>query len=201
MRPLLPLLLLGCPDPDGPDPDGDSDTDLPAGCEVLDCADPACAEAFECTWPTSLEHESDFTFTGATIQCPVGPVTLPVDVPDCAIALSAALTERLSGDLCPACDRTFEGPITYSQDTCSEVLGQTPPSSGAWGLVFVSPDERELWLPDGAGGWALSSTLTRQADGAYTSSASESITQVPPSCGSAAQHVGDVVVTARFMDP
>jgi len=195
---LLPLILLaGCPDPSETGSDTDPDT-TPAGCDVIDCADPACATAFECTWPTSLTHSSSLIFTGTSITCSVGGFPLPVDVPDCATELSATLTERTTGDLCASCDKTYEGAITYAADTCSELLNQAAPTSGAWGFIFNSETQRTLYLSTAAG-WVDSGTFDL-LDGVWTSVTSDSVTQVPPSCGSDAQYVGDITVTALFTD-
>ncbi len=197
---LAAVLLAGCPKGGETDPDTDTNTgDTDADCPVVDCADPLCADVFECTWPTAMTQTSNFTFTGATVQCPVGPIDVSVDVPDCVTAMTAAMTERTTGSLCDVCDKTFEGSITYSQDTCSDLLEQSAPSTGEWGFVFTSPTERTLYLSDGSGNWAASGDQTG-ADGTYGSSVSEEVNQVPPSCGLDVQYLGDVHVTVEFVD-
>lgn len=192
------LLLAGCPANIGTPDDSDPDDTSTEGCEVFDCADPACADAASCQWSDTMIHTSAVQFTGAEIQCPIGGFDVPFDVPDCETDLEAALSVRTSGDVCAACDRTYEGPITYVMDSCAELLNQTPPSTGAWGFVAVGPTERELWLPvDGT--WQVSSTLTLET-GVWVTSASDSVSQVPPSCGTAVQTVGSVAIDATFTD-
>jgi len=190
MRHFLPLLLVltGCPT---------DDTECGDGADCDDTSDTDTAP----TVPTSITHTSDLAFTGKTIDCDlleVG-VTAPFPVPDCTTLVTATLTQITEGDLCADCDATYEGPLTYPTDTCSTLLGITPPATGAWGFVFTSDTARELWLKNTAGTWTKTADLTG-ADGAFNHTNTQALNEDLPGCNNGEQNIGDVAVTATFTD-
>lgn len=186
---------------DSGDSDEPADTEVEEPtCDVLDCTNPACAEEFECTWPTTLQHRSVVGFDGRTIDCLALIVTIPVEIPDCGSEVRANLTERVEGELCAECDRTFEGTLEYVSDTCSELLGQDPPTTGTWGFRFIAPDQRELWLPDVNNVWAKSADLMLQDNGLWTTSSVQPVELDPPDCNNGVQYLGDITVEGSFRD-
>ena len=201
---LLPILLLAaCPptpvdDTSSSTSGGTSGTDAPT-CDVVDCDNPACADEGECVFSNVMSQNTALVFTGREIQCTVGPLPIPVDVPDCATRFTVDMAERATGDVCTACDITYEGTLNYSEDTCSELIGTDAPVMGAWGFVHVSPTQRELWTND-TGSWVLSQTLNG-ANGVFTFETTEAVNQDPPDCNNGVQYVGDISVSVAFEDP
>jgi hypothetical protein len=165
-----------------------------------DCLDPDCAEVFECTWPDALDHTSRFQFDGNTIECQVWGVDVDYDVPDCTTALTASLTELTGAQACQSCDRSYSGAFTYTQDTCSELLGTTLPQSGAFGFVFVSETQRELWGQDEAGQWAFSSLVDSTDGRNWELTASEAVYDDPEDCDNGTQNLGTLTLTVAFVD-
>ncbi len=203
MRILSFLLFAACnsSDPDDTTLDGSDGTDGSdvTTCDVIDCDNPACADEAECVFSSVMSQDTSLLLAGREIECSAGPFPVPVDVPDCATRFTVNMTERTTGDLCTACDITYEGPLTYSEDTCSELIGTQAPTSSQWGFVHVSSTERELWTNE-SGIWALSETLTG-ANGVFTFDATEAVNQDPPDCGNGVQYVGDITVSIAFEDP
>lgn len=193
MRPLLALVLVACTGGSVTEPsDGTDDSDTPT-CEVLDCANPACADEFQCTWPDALDLVTDIDFRGDTIDC-----FIPVDIDDCVTDATAMLTPT-DVDPCTACDRTYDGPMTYQTDTCSELIDTVPPERTAVGVVFVSPTERELWGRDDAGVWSLGATVTG-SDGVFSVTTVEDIEQDIEECRQGVQKLGTMTAVLTFTD-
>jgi hypothetical protein len=176
---------------DGTDDDGDGDTD---------CADSDCADVFECTWPDAVDHTSRFQFDGNTIECQVWGVDVDYDVPDCLTTLTAELSLLEGPQACPDCDRTFAGDLNYTQDSCSELLGTTLPPSAAFGFVFVSASQRELWGQDEAGAWAFTSLVDSTDGRTWELVASEAVYDDPEDCDNGMQNLGTLTLTVAFVD-
>lgn len=195
---VLVALLAACNGDDTDTSDTDPGTSSSDACDELDCSDPNCAAEPECAWPDAMTQDSRIDFVGRQITCDLGGFDFPYDVPDCTTAFTVNMTERTEGNLCTACDATYAGDISYSQDSCSELLGTQAPTSGEWGFVALSATERELWLYAN-GTWAYSSTLTLQ-DGVYSYTITEAIHQDPDECNNGEQYVGDLTATVNFAD-
>lgn len=188
MRWLMPLALLGslaaCGDKD--DDSGSSSsttdsgstdtTDVPdpeTACDdgvdndsdgATDCDDSDCADAFECSYPDAIAHTTVVEFDGYQVECDLGIWgTHDEQIDDCVTRFTVPLTEATTGDLCPACDRTYSGPITYEQDSCLALIGGDRPTEGWFGFVFIDENTRELWSRDEiGGGWVKGVTLSRK---------------------------------------
>ena len=196
---VLALLFTGCTS-DSPDDSGDDGTDVVIGeCDVVDCSNPACVAEPSCSFPDVMTQTSDLVFTGREIECALGPVTVPFDVPNCATRFTVSMTRRTEGNVCPDCDATYEGTILYSEDTCSDLIGTEAPADGAWGFIALSATERELWLEEG-GVWVASEVLDL-TDGSYRFAVTEAVNQDPPDCNNGVQYVGDISVDVGFTDP
>ncbi len=201
---ILPFLLLAACTSSNPDDTINDGTDGTEGsevasCDVIDCDDPACADEGECVFSSAMSQDTSFVLIGREIECSTVFGPFPYDVPNCATRFSVNMTERTTGDLCTACDITYEGTLTYSEDTCSELIGTSAPTSSQWGFVHVSSTERELWTND-TGSWVLSETLTG-ANGVFTFDTTEAVNQDPPDCDNGVQYVGDITVSIAFEDP
>ena len=54
---------------------------------------------------------------------------------------------------CPTCDRTYFGTLSYTTNTCADVIGGEYPAEAYIGFVFTSPTEWSLYGEDDTGGW------------------------------------------------
>jgi hypothetical protein len=116
---------------DGADNDGDGQ---------IDCADSDCADEFHCTWPDQMEHQARFEF-----YSDVGWMD------DCEVRFESLLIETGQGGVCTQCDLSYGGQYQYAINTCEEFLelaGVDMPDEGMYGVVFVSPNEREIFTRD-----------------------------------------------------
>lgn len=230
IRLLVPLflalgLLLGCPTPNRGDDDGaddddgtgdddgaDDDDTVPPNetdCDdtldedqdsLTDCEDPDCAEVAPCNWPESIVHAGTFAFEGYDIDCYVGGWPIPYEVPDCLTTYDSTMGQDLTVTPCAECDRTFEGPFTYSSDTCADLIGSESPTSGAIGLVFVSDTQWEFWGLDSATGtWSVGGTATDDGSGTYVYTTSGVINETPDECEEP-QDLGNLVVSLTFAE-
>jgi hypothetical protein len=198
---ILPFLLIAACTSSAPEdtiPGNGSDGTDAESCDVIDCNNPACADEGECVFPSVMSQDTALVFVGREIECSAGPFPIPVDVPDCATRFTVNMMERMTGDLCPVCDITYEGTLAYTEDSCSELLETDAPTSSQWGFVHISSTERELWTND-TGSWALSETLTG-ASGVFTFDLTEAVNQDPPECNNGMQYVGDITVSIAFED-
>ena len=115
-----------CTDGDDNDHDG-----------LVDCADSDCDAELACTWPNEMDLQSRFEFISD-----VGFLD------DCEVRFESLLVRKDSGNVCPSCDRTYEGQYQYSVNTCEEFfeLGDIDlPDQGMFGLNFISLYERDVY--------------------------------------------------------
>ncbi len=140
----------GPPGPQGDDDDDDTtapdpETDCEDGVDndedgLTDCDDTDCDAVTHCTWPNQMDHHSSFAF-----ESDIGLVD------DCETIYTSSLTEAVELEPCQVCDRTYEGPFTYTVNTCEEILdflGMDIPDHGGYGVVFLSDQQREIYSRD-----------------------------------------------------
>ena len=222
---LSSLLLAACGDEDGGDTDrpqpgdhgdggadgdgGDAGSTSESDCEdgadddgdgLTDCEDDDCADAFVCSWPDAISYFSRVDFSGNTIECEVAGFEIDVDVPDCATVTTSTMIIDESAAACAQCDRTFSGTLNYSEDSCSELLETTPPTSASVGLVFVSETTRELWGVNDAGQWEMAAAINIDDDGMWELAGGEQVWDDPDDCDNGNQHLGDLTVVVSFKD-
>ena len=208
---LLAALAMGCSgqieetDTDQPD-DPTVETACNDGMDndedgAVDCADSDCAAAFECNWPDALGHETQMDFAGRTIECKFAGISIPYDVDDCQTRFTAELTHDPDETGCEACDRVYKGPLTWVNDSCSELLGENgpKPDTTEYGVEFISETERVLYVNDATTGWSPTVTLVQNG------STWENVTEVPieediDDCNNGVQYLGDLTVNIRFTD-
>ncbi len=150
--------LAGCPgdpsyeDPPGDDDGGPTEEDIcddgvdNDGDGPTDCDDPDCDDFVPCTWPEAVDHNARFVFD-SDVQW----------ADDCETRFSGHLAVGTQIPPCPTCDRTFEGPYHYTINSCEDLLdlaGVDLPDYGAYGIVFVSEHQRDIWTRDTDGVWA-----------------------------------------------
>jgi hypothetical protein len=167
---VLALAMAGCPDGDdddqGPGDDDDVSDDDDVGDDddqqadpetdcfdgqdndedgLIDCADSDCAAEFECTWPGQMQHQARFQFFSESVL-----------LDDCETRFESLMVKTTQGELCPMCDRTYEGQYQYSINSCADLLeagGVDLPDEGRYGLVFISEYEREIFTRNTEGQW------------------------------------------------
>ncbi len=198
-------------DDDGAEDDDDAvpenETDCQDGVDedqdgVTDCEDDDCFDVAPCWWPEALDHVGDVQFDGWEIECDFMGVPVPYEVDDCATTYTSPLGMDLTVDPCASCDRTFEGPFTYSVDSCSDLLPDSPPppASGAFGLVFTSETEWQVWSQNADGVWNEVGAATDDGSGTFVYTAESVITDDPPDCNNGDQDLGNLVVTLSFTE-
>ena len=197
-------------DDDGAD-DDDTVPDTETSCDdgldededgLMDCEDPDCADVAPCNWPEALDHVGTVFFDGWEIECVFG-VPFDYQVDDCATDYTSPLGTTLTVDRCEACDRTFEGPFTYSVDTCTELLpdASDPPDSGAFGMVFTSATEWEVFSINGETGlWESVGIATDDGSGTFVYQTEAVISGDPEECNNGEQDLGNLVVTLSFSE-
>jgi len=175
---LMILALVGCPsgddddggpgDDDAADDDDAGDDDAQADPEtdcfddedndhdgLVDCADSDCASEFECTWPGQMQHTARFEFYSDVAW-----------LDDCETRFESHMVHTTAGDVCPHCDRTYEGQYQYSVNTCAEILelgGVDLPQEGMSGIVFIDENQREVHTRNTDGIWEAVGVATRDA--------------------------------------
>lgn len=213
----LALLLAGCPrgsgtvddddddltgvddDDSGSDDDDDATTPPPpeTDCEdgldndedgLTDCDDDDCAAVWRCTWPETLSHEGSFDYEPSTLAEIAG-------YDECITAFTVPLSEvTTAADQCGTCDRTFSGPMTYTQDNCPMDDGPRP-TSVSYGIVFFTTTQRDIYSKDDAGAWQLVGSATATAEGEpFVLSRTDEV-DVDGNDG------GDITTTLSFTDP
>lgn len=152
---------------DGIDDDGDGD---------IDCDDSDCDAVQACQWPDQVQ----------------AVITIDVDVTgaaaflydDCFLMSESELDSTVSiSDPCVDCDRTYQGPLSYTQDTCDADLFERP-TEGSAGLVFLSDTEWEIWM-NLEGDWEKVGVATKNSEGVYVAERSEPIVYEGVDLGSA----------------
>jgi hypothetical protein len=123
------------------------------GDQLIDCEDPDCAQVLHCTWPDAMEHSARFQFHSDVEW-----------LESCETRFTSYMTHTT--DLCPQADRTFEGDFEYSINSCDQILelaGIDLPQHGAYGVVFLSEHEREVFGRDTEGVWGSVGTASWQS--------------------------------------
>ncbi len=153
------------------------------------------------SWPSTMDHRTEITFTGNEIECKIGVIPVPYQVPDCTTTVTAPITTLESGDVCDACDRTYHGPFTYLEDTCSELAGnEDPATEGSFGFKFNSDTARELWGKNEEMVWEKSLDLVQDVSGTWTGTVTDDLILDPPDCNNGEQNLGTFEVTVFFTD-
>lgn len=188
----------GTTDPPDPESECDDGTDNDED-GLVDCEDPDCAEVTPCWWPEAIAHEGAFDFDGRTVECDFGIGSIDVDVDDCVTAYSATLTPVTDPSLeCPTCDRTFYSTLSYSVNTCEDVLeGGSYPADAYFGFIFTSETEWRLVGKDDAGNWEAGVDLIVEGD-AFTFSTTEALNIDSGECRNDPLYVGDLTVSWSF---
>ena len=102
---------------------------------------------------------------------------------------------------CPDCDRTYRGALTYSTDTCSELLGESLPVDAIYGFVFLDEYNRELWAPDTTTGkWYFIERLTSDNGRQWLINGSDAIIMDPEDCDNGNQNLGTLTITLTWVD-
>jgi hypothetical protein len=126
-------------------------------------------------------------------------------VPDCADRFTSTMTRRRTGNVCPTCDRSYEGPYAPfskgDEDTCTELLDQTPPTEGAFGLLFTSATQWTVWTEDGnTGEWSEVGVATDDGTGHYIFTSGDTLNEAIAfgvvTCD--AQDIGFLTATLSF---
>ncbi len=123
------------------------------GDQLVDCDDPDCADELHCTWPDAVEHAARFQFHSSVEW-----------LDSCETRFTSYMVH--ASDLCPQADRSFEGDFDYSINSCEQILdaaGVDLPQHGAYGLVFASEHEWEIFSRDTEGTWGSAGTATWQS--------------------------------------
>jgi len=132
---------------------------------LVDCADDDCAAEIVCSWPTSLSHSATIAYDASFLAELSG-------YSSCTLAFNGTFNRDRDGDLCPNCDFTFEGAVTYTNTSCSETPGDLP-SNVRYGIVFTSDTAWGIWSTDGTS-WGEAGTATG-GGGTYTLSRQDPI--------------------------
>lgn len=224
MRWLLPITLISLLACDGKADDsgdvqttdsGTSDTTVPdepvpeSDCEdgvdndedgLSDCEDADCSEAFVCSYPESISHTTSISFDGYEVECETWLGTFDEQVDDCVTEFTIPLTVATTGKLCSECDLTFTGAITYTEDNCDELTGDsTRPTEGWFGFVFIDESTRELWSQDESGAWAKAVTM-KNSGGVWEFSEDGEISEDVDGCDNSPLTLGNLTVTMTFVD-
>ncbi|NOY26776.1 MAG: hypothetical protein GXP62_12965 [Oligoflexia bacterium] len=176
---------------DGTDDDGDGQAD---------CDDSDCSEDYWCNLPDQINFRSQFHFTGNTIQCDLFGIGIDVDVDNCDTVASTSLTQIRQGSVCPDCDRTYQGDLTYTQDTCSALLDAPFPADALYGFVFLDEFNRDLWAQDETGTWVQFKRLTSANGHQWEIVGSEEIWGDPTDCNNGKQNLGTLDLLLTWTD-
>ena len=131
---------------------------------------------------SAVTHSGDFQFTGFEIQCEVGGFPFDYDVDDCHTAYTSDLATETTD--CPVCDRTFSGAFAYSEDGCGDLLETASPASGAFGFIFLSVTEWEIYAIDEATGeWVSVGIAEDDGAGNHIIAGAEVISGSNDDCG------------------
>ncbi len=176
---------------DGLDNDGDG---------LRDCEDPDCDLIAPCDQPTAIFHTGNVVFNGSEIECYVAGWPFDVDVDDCQTTYSSSMGAPTTVPACAVCDATFEGPNSYSVDSCASLIGQASPTSGAFGLIFTSTSQWEFYARnEDTGQWESGGFAVNDGSGTYTFTASDTVSGSPPDCDwPTDQTLGTITLTLTF---
>lgn len=212
-RILFALIALGCNGTPETTDDVDTDTDE-VGVETecadgddndadgaVDCEDADCADYFRCALPDQMSHETVMAFKGRTIECKLAGIGFDYDVDDCVTTFTAALTYAPEDSSCGPCDRIYKGPLTWLEDSCSELLGENgpKPETTEYGVRFDSETTRTLYLNDPTTGWAESVVVTRDGD-RWVNQTVVPIEEDIEACNNGVQYLGDLTADVSFED-
>jgi hypothetical protein len=193
---------------DGGGGDGGGDPEPETSCDdgvdddldgATDCDDSDCAEVAPCWWPATLQHQGAFDFDGYTVTCETFFGDFDEDVPDCSTRYEATLVEVTDpAEACPTCDRTYYGTLTYTTDSCGDILGSGDyPTEAYFGFVFHDADRWTLYGEDDAGSWATGVDLT-VSGGSYSFTHLEPIYVDTGECDNDPLLAGELAVTWAF---
>ena len=121
-------------------------------------------------------------------------------IDDCVTDFTSPLEQVTDGDICTQCDATYEGPFSYSQDTCTVIFGDgtAPPASGRFGFAFVNDNKWVLFgKNETSGQWEEGVDLSNDG-GRYTWATTEAVNVDVDDCDNSPLYVGDVTVTLSF---
>lgn len=133
---------------------------------LADCEDEDCAEVFHCTWPGVVEHSVVLSYEASTLAKWAG-------YRDCDGAMTAVLSTTETG-ACDICDRTFEGTVQLTHDTCPADFGERP-TTVSYGVVFTSLNERTFYGPTDEGWIVIGSDTDVDGLGVFEFSLNEPI--------------------------
>jgi hypothetical protein len=174
---------------DGVDNDADGD---------VDCDDSECVDFAPCTWPERLGHELDVLMDGREVTCEIGWFEEDVQVPDCRTHYKTQLDELTGDTACADCDRTFTGTFNYTVDSCTEQFeGDPPPTTGDFGLKFVSDSTWELWGRNDSGVWEKGVDLNFDGEW-YVFTSTDPLNFDSGECDNDPLYVGDLTTTLMF---
>jgi hypothetical protein len=159
--------------------DNDCDT-------LLDCADTDCETDSAC-WPETLEHDAVLSFTSA----------LPL-IEDCVTAFNATINAEGSSTKgeCADCDRIYAGPLNYTEDTCSEAFGATPPTANRYGVAFRESGLLEIYgINAESGAWESLGDAPLNDNGWFV------LTRTDPVNYDPLGEVGSLSTTLKFLIP
>ena len=168
---------------------------------LADCDDSDCAEVAPCWWPTSLTHDGAFDFDGFEVTCETWFGDFDEQVDDCTTRYTATLTEVTDpAAQCATCDRTFYGALTYTDNSCADILdGGDYPIEAYFGFVFHSPTAWTLYGDDGSGGWESGVDLVVSGT-THSFSHTESIMVDTGECDNDPLYAGDLTITWSFSE-
>ncbi len=120
--------------------DNDSDT-------LTDCDDPDCAAAAACSYPAAMTLDIALYFDASSLAEMAGQG-------DCNAEVSISVAEA-TGPGCDSCNKTYSGSYSYGVDTCPDA---ERPAEGSYSFVFTSDTQRDVYVLDAEGAWALLGT-------------------------------------------
>lgn len=167
---------------------------------TADCEDSDCATFWRCALPDTMDFRSDVYFDGYTIECEAWGIEVDVDIEDCVADAVSNLTLVTTGRRCESCERTYEGELTYNQDSCSALLETPAPTRGEYGFNFLDANTRELWSPDETGTWLFVDRLVSTDGVNWVLAGTEEIWADPEDCDNGNQNLGLLSVTLSWRD-
>lgn len=167
---------------------------------LADCLDSDCAAEWFCSLPDRIDFRSTVFFDGYTIECEKWGIEFDYDVEDCRADAVSNLTLVEKGRVCAECDRTYQGTLTYNEDSCSALLETTAPTRAEYGFVFLDARTRELWSPDEVGTWTFVERLSSTDGLVWQMSGAEEMWANPDECDNGDQNLGLLTVDLSWTD-